>query len=48
MSSRAGGVVAIAIVVAGLALAALTLRARDTTYTLRACVSRYLSDLHME
>jgi tetratricopeptide (TPR) repeat protein len=34
MSSRAGGVVAIAIVVAGLALAALTLRARDTTYTL--------------
>ena len=34
MSSRAGGVVAIAIVVAGLALAALTLRARDTAYTL--------------
>ena len=34
MTSRAGGVVAIAIVVAGLPLAALTLRARDTAYTL--------------
>ena len=34
MSSRAGGVLALAIVVAGLALAALTLRSRDVVYTL--------------
>jgi hypothetical protein len=34
MSSRAGEFIAIAIVVGGLALAAVTLRARDTAYTL--------------